>query len=729
MSDSQEQETLQSSISCIRCEDETSILTSYPTGRNCLRRICSSCSATDRSLNRMAKPPKKGSAEEAKETEEAKKARKAAEALKNSIGKMGSSERAQWYRQEKRKRANESKKSRRTFATAVGSLEETRSTENEDISGMRYITPRDWCAREMVLKLYNTLEDAMAAFNQRCSDPDAITKEINGELCLKVNNGGTESVVDRHSVAASVRQRADLGDGEQLDGFEEEIQPRMKRAKDKLQTERLLSEQQGKQSYVPAVSVRRDLEQEKEVAENRAAEFQQQALALKEKAEQKKKEAKEKQASQLPSMAVARLSLGNAISKANASMSELLKRHKVTFETLSKELAAAVAMADDAVKRESEKKKGRLEETLERLEQEMEQAMGEWLSKAEDESMTVEELVGMEKELAVYMKEWHLGKHCQAVLDTKQEIKNLRDFTSDCKKEMKKRDKLASKATVKSSNKKAKLEHPTQPGAEVHSLVTKLEKHLKRQPMPEDPINCSETPEDVMTVPLLLPCGPTEGFARDVGRHEYYAEQKKWVQQMLQKTSQRYSSAVVTRDNVARTFLQQVEQIIPQSFRPVAKPSTKELQEIWQLYFYQMGEDGGRLTISSDWGLPDLRICCEGKEIYLGFPTRKLSGSTSAELLEHLDKMTAEEFISLVQKDGWAVSCHPGRGVILPPGSVFIQLNLNMQGATTTHGARVHICSEAALQAALPHLDRQVQQEPSLEGKRTGQLLKWIRER
>ena len=62
------------------------------------------------------------------------------------------------------------------------------------------------------------------------------------------------------------------------------------------------------------------MEQEKEVAENRAAEFQQQALALKEKAEQKRKEAKEKQASQLPSMAVARLSLGNAISKANASM-------------------------------------------------------------------------------------------------------------------------------------------------------------------------------------------------------------------------------------------------------------------------------------------------------------------------------------------------------------------------------------------------------------------------
>ena len=293
---------------------------------------------------------------------------------------------------------------------------------------------------------------------------------------------------------------------------------------------------------------------------------------------------------------------------------------------------------------------------------------------------------------------------------------------------MKKREKLASKATVKSSSKKAKVEHPTQPGSQVQSLVTQLEEHLKQKEIP-NPINCSESPEDGMAVPLLLPAGLTEGFARDVCRHEYYHEQKKWVQEMLQKTSQRYSSAVVTRDNVARIFLQQVEQIIPPSYRSVPRPSSRELQEIWQLYFYQMGEGGGRLTISSDWGLPDLRICCEGKEIYLGFPTRKLSGSTAAELLEHLDKMTADEFINLVQKDGWAVTCHAGRGVILPPGSVFIHLNLNMQGAATAHGARVHICSEAALQAALPHLDRQVQQEPSLQGKRTGQLLKWIRER
>ncbi|CAE7599285.1 unnamed protein product, partial [Symbiodinium sp. CCMP2592] len=247
----------------------------------------------------MAKAPKKGSAEEAKESEEAKKARKSAEALRGSGAKMGSSERAQWYRQEKRKRATESKKSRRTFATAVGALEETRQTGK-----LQRLTIHD-----------PPRLDAMAAYEQRCTDPDVVTKEINGELCLRVNNGGLENVVDRHTVAASVRQRTDLGDGEQLDGFEEEIAPRMKRASDKLQTERLLSEQQGKQAYVPAVAVRRDLEQEKEVAENRAAEFQQQALALKEKADQKRKELKEKQATQLPSLAVAKLSLTNAIHK------------------------------------------------------------------------------------------------------------------------------------------------------------------------------------------------------------------------------------------------------------------------------------------------------------------------------------------------------------------------------------------------------------------------------
>ena len=55
--------------------------------------------------------------------------------------------------QEKRKRPARATKSRRTFATAVGSLEEIRSTENEDSSD----TPRDWCAREMTLKLYTAL--------------------------------------------------------------------------------------------------------------------------------------------------------------------------------------------------------------------------------------------------------------------------------------------------------------------------------------------------------------------------------------------------------------------------------------------------------------------------------------------------------------------------------------------------------------------------------------------
>ncbi|CAE7708950.1 unnamed protein product [Symbiodinium sp. CCMP2592] len=584
----------------------------------------------------MAKAPKKGSAEEAKESEEAKKARKAAEALRGSVAKMGSSERAQWYRQEKRKRATESKKSRRTFATAVGALEETRQTGK-----LQRLTIHDPPRLQ-----YSTLEDAMAAYEHRCTDPDVVTKEINGELCLRVNNGGLENVVDRHTVAASVRQRTDLGDGEQLDGFEEEIGPRMKRASDKLQTERLLSEQQGKQAYVPAVAVRRDLEQEKEVAENRAAEFQQQALALKEKADQKKKELKEKQATQLPSLA------------ANASMSELLKRQKATADTLCKDLTNALCMSDVPVKREAEEKTKVLNDKIKDLETAMEESIAEWNTKAADESLDIEAMVSMEK----------------AVLDTKQQIKNFREFTADCKKEVKKRDKLAAKATVRGSNKKAKLDHPnSQAASETPALVVNLLKHLKENPLPDETINCAAEPEDEMTVPLLLPPTPVEGFTRDVTR-----------------SSQKYSCAV------------QLDQILPVPLRSVARPSSKELQEIWQLYFYQMAGDSGRLSMSTDWGLPELRICCEGKEIYLGFPVKKLAGNTTAEMLQHLERMRAEEFLTAVERDGW---CD------MPP----------WEG--------IHIVSDKSLQTALTHLERQVQQDPTLESKRTGQLLKWIRER
>ena len=49
------------------------------------------------------------------------------------------------------------------------------------------MTMKDWCSREMCLKLYTTFEDAKRGFEEACCKADAQTKVVNGEVCLKEN--------------------------------------------------------------------------------------------------------------------------------------------------------------------------------------------------------------------------------------------------------------------------------------------------------------------------------------------------------------------------------------------------------------------------------------------------------------------------------------------------------------------------------------------------------------
>ena len=71
-------------------------------------------------------------------------------------------------------------------------------------------------------------------------------------------------------MTGAVRQRADLGDGDQLDGLYAELEPRLKRARAKLDLERTMAAEDGgaEKKYVPAVAVRKDLEAEQQLQES-----------------------------------------------------------------------------------------------------------------------------------------------------------------------------------------------------------------------------------------------------------------------------------------------------------------------------------------------------------------------------------------------------------------------------------------------------------------------------
>ena len=719
MSDQPDAEMEQKVLLCIRCEEETTLLTSYSSGRNAMRRICSSCSATDRCLSRMsAKPKDKGN-----ESEDQRKARKTAEELKASVNKMSNSERVSWYRQEKRKRLSETKRSKRTFSTAVGSLEETRGHENKDADLTKYMTMRDWCAREMSLKLYATFEDAQRGFEEACCKADAQTKTINGEVCLKENAGGLEEVASIHGVTGAVRQRADLGDGDQLDGFYEELEPRLKRARAKLDLERTMAAEDGgaERKYVPAVAVRKDLEAEQQLQEKRSTEFTEMAAQIKERNEAKKKEQKEKASQQTPSLSLAKLSMANAITKAGASMHEVLKRQTQTLESLAKEMATVLAQEDSASKTDGDRLRAEVGEAVARLEQKMKEDIEMWTAKSKESSHTGESLTQLEKDLAASMREWHLN--VEELKQVKKHMKNLREHVNECKKEHRKKGKLAKKQAIKPSGKKAGTA-PLPPTAETHPLLDKLRAALMEEDLGDKSWGFSSDALDLAKLPVKTPAATFSALTECCLKHEYYKQQKEWVAEVRARNLQKYSCALVTRDGVSRHLMSMAEKCLDESCRPVPKPTNGDLAELWQMYFYQCETGGARVSCATDWGLPDFRLTLEGTEIFMGYEVK--SAVTSQELLGHLEKMTGKEFLQHVSRQGWVIQQEAGQGCILPAGHVFLQIN---SGSCDVHGARFHILSEAHLRTAAAFLEKQVAADKALETKRTGSLLKWIRER
>ena len=127
----------------------------------------------------------------------------------------------------------------------------------------------------------------------------------------------------------------------------------------------------AEKKYVPAVAVRKDLEAEQQLQEKRSTEFTEMAAQIKERNEAKKKEQKEKASQQTPSLSLAKLSMANAITKAGASMHEVLKRQTQTLESLANEMATVLAQEDSASKTDGDRLRGEVGEAVARLAQKM----------------------------------------------------------------------------------------------------------------------------------------------------------------------------------------------------------------------------------------------------------------------------------------------------------------------------------------------------------------------
>ena len=137
------------------------MMTSKPrSAKNPLKRDCNECGATDRTLQRNSKKPKEAEKRNAMSEEKAAAIEETIK-LKKSVADMSAEDRAAWYDNENKKRAEREKGSKRTFTDPKSFVNEYKGHENRDDEIDVWQTFEEFAKDAMLLKKCNTHEGAL----------------------------------------------------------------------------------------------------------------------------------------------------------------------------------------------------------------------------------------------------------------------------------------------------------------------------------------------------------------------------------------------------------------------------------------------------------------------------------------------------------------------------------------------------------------------------------------
>ena len=255
---------------CRRCNEATSLASSHATGRNELLRICQDCSACDRAMTRQCNQHKelinKRKTKEltAVEEEALQKCESSVE-MKKKLAKMSEAERHAFYQAEKKSRGSGQPGGRkRTFASAVGTIEETREQKRGQHEVDMWWTCKNWVAREMQLGLAKNFEDGCKRFEAECAKDNAETKVSRGETLLREFNGEVGKLGEERNLRGTVRQRRDINDASELAAYHEVSGQRLSAGSKKLATEKAMQDGGYTGPVAPALNIARDLDERKQ---------------------------------------------------------------------------------------------------------------------------------------------------------------------------------------------------------------------------------------------------------------------------------------------------------------------------------------------------------------------------------------------------------------------------------------------------------------------------------
>ena len=700
-------------LMCQKCCQATSMTQSSPTGRNPLLRACNNCQATDRWLNRSVAKPKEGK----QESEEDKERRSAAAKVKEDLKKKSPEDRARWYAEQKAQRVQEDQFKKRTFSSAVGSVEDVREKGSLEDDVDRFVPFKAWAAQEMALKLYGTLAEARIAWDKIVKDPTSKVMTKNGETLLYQFGGVELRARSSHSLRAGLRQRMDINNQDDLSEYQEESENRIKRARSRLDIEVAANlENEGPESVVPLLTVSKDLGQLKELEESRDQVLQAQALELMQQKKQEAEKKKAEQAAQTRSLPLEKLAFEAARKKGAQSMNDVALRLTASLKAVEDECHKTLEDEGQDLKDEYDQLVKKTEQALQVLSEGISLQESTW--EKEEASMDADELAVARQEMATLLKGFHTkSEDVKAVRGYVQEIRNLHAKT---KKAIKEREKAQQKsaASKKLQNSKGSQE-----------LDALLEQIVNADLEPCGQVSYSfEAPSVLKRLsPTVFETARAQMVLPGIIKMEYYKVQKTWVQEKMKACHSTSCTAMVSKKQVEKKLSTLLLKTWGECYGSIKEQSAlagmpAEMKDYFAVQFGQMDAKSSSIVPRTELNLPTLVLVLEGTLTLGGFPTKTLQAANVTEETKKLEGLKLKDVKSNIQKQGWVMKLGPGGSCLLPPDTVCMEI----AGNEDVHTLRHVIGQEAFMPAIKEYLQKLARAAALEQGHRLLHMLEYL---
>ena len=200
---------------CMKCAEETTMLDSYPAGKNALRRNCNCCIATDKWYSRAAAPPR-GKSTSTGESSTMKEAKK----VKANIQVLSDEDKKKFYKTEKRKREIESRNSKRSASDPEAFIEQSavQGTIVDEVD--HYVTFRTWATEKVFFRECKDMKEAERVWVLELMKPESKVIERRGQKLLgrfdgvKSTNRDAVLLTTGMKTAQNLHGRDDMEDAE-----------------------------------------------------------------------------------------------------------------------------------------------------------------------------------------------------------------------------------------------------------------------------------------------------------------------------------------------------------------------------------------------------------------------------------------------------------------------------------------------------------------------------------